>query len=147
MNQMLIALLSSMLSSKGDGMDFSKLLGAMSNNNENGDKMSMLINLLPQIMSAAKPMRKEDKYLKEAETMYGTTDTRRENFNQNTQNANAHNSDRCGSQSQYENCKNDSLNGNGGRGESVNTSFEEIKGFSTNEVNSALYALMNCNRS
>lgn len=154
MNQMLLALLGSMLSSKGEGMDFSKLLGAISNNNgESNDKMNLLMNLLPQIMNVAKPMRKEDKYFKEAEAMYGSVPDNNSSGNLKNDSQNLYGNASGVRNNLYEN-RNCSANqdlhhrneNHDGITRNQKETFEEIKGFSTNEVNNALYALMNNSR-
>ena len=82
------------------------------------DKTNMLLSLLPALLNANKPVRKEDEYLKEAEKMFGS-------------------SCKAGQCS--------AMNASKEQQKSADT-FEEIKGFSTNEVNEALCYLHDCQK-
>lgn len=103
------------------------LLGLFSQNTQNtgqnnlgqgNDKTNMLLSLLPALLNANKPVRKEDVYLKEAEKMFGS-------------------SCKAGQCS--------AMNASKEQQKSADT-FEEIKGFSTNEVNEALCYLHDCQK-
>ena len=78
----------------------------------------MLLSLLPALLNANKPVRKEDEYLKEAEKMFGSS---------------------C----EAGQCS--AMNASKEQQKSADT-FEEIKGFSTNEVNEALCYLHDCQK-
>lgn len=171
MNQMLLALLSSMMSNKG-GPDLSGLISQMSGVSGSGgnDKMSLIMSLLPQLMNKSKPTRKEDEYLKEAETMYSQNNPSRQNDygqNQNSFNENVsygNNQNTFGNINQNGFCnQNCGSNSNGNYARNFNPTvqnsdchhcdkgqiepkpmqtFSEIDGFSTNEVHNALFSLM-----
>lgn len=103
------------------------LMGAFGQNLQNSgqnnlgqgnDKTNMLLSLLPALLNANKPVRKEDEYLKEAEKMFGSSCK----------------AGQCSAMNTSEKQQN------------IANTFEEIKGFSTNEVNEALCYLHDCQK-
>lgn len=103
------------------------LMGAFGQNLQNSgqnpqgqgtDKTNILLSLLPALLNANKPVRKEDEYLKEAEKMFGSS---------------------CGTGQ----C---SAMNTSEKQQNIANTFEEIKGFSTNEVNEALCYLHDCQK-